>query len=84
MWGSDYPHHEGTYPFTTEALQRAFAGIDRDDVTMMLASNAAEVYGFDLDVLDAIAAECGPLVDVVAQPLTEVPADATSPAFTRA
>jgi predicted TIM-barrel fold metal-dependent hydrolase len=84
MWGSDYPHHEGTYPYTTEALQKAFAGIDRDDVTMMLATNAAKVYGFDLDALDPIAAECGPPVDVVAQPLTEVPADATSPAFTRA
>ena len=27
---------------------------------MMLSSNAAEVYGFDLDALDPIAAEYGP------------------------
>ena len=26
MWGSDYPHHESTYPHTTEGLRRAFAG----------------------------------------------------------
>ena len=24
MWGSDYPHDEGTYPFTTEALRQVF------------------------------------------------------------
>ena len=25
MWGADYPHTEGTYPYTTEALRCAFA-----------------------------------------------------------
>jgi len=28
MWGSDYPHLEGTYPFTAESLRFTFAGID--------------------------------------------------------
>src|SRR5207248_4470938 len=26
MWGADLPHLEGTYPFSQEALQAAFAG----------------------------------------------------------
>lgn len=43
---------------------------------------AAEVYDFDLAVLEPIAAKVGPLVDEVAQPLAEVPADSGSPAFT--
>ena len=30
MWGQDYPHIEGTYPYTTEALRHTFAGIDPD------------------------------------------------------
>ena len=25
MWGADYPHSEGSYPYTTEALRVAFA-----------------------------------------------------------
>ncbi len=25
MWGADYPHSEGSYPYTTEALRAAFA-----------------------------------------------------------
>ena len=29
MWGQDYPHSEGTYPYTTEALRNTFAGVDR-------------------------------------------------------
>src|SRR5207302_1021755 len=28
MWGADYPHSEGSYPYTTEALRAAFAGVD--------------------------------------------------------
>ena len=27
MWGQDYPHVEGTYPYTTEALRNTFAGV---------------------------------------------------------
>ena len=35
MWGSDYPHHEGTHPHTREALRqrdnlRVFARITRE------------------------------------------------------
>ena len=27
MWGSDYPHMEGTFPFSREAMQMTFAGV---------------------------------------------------------
>ena len=27
MWGADYPHSEGSYPYTTEALRAAFADV---------------------------------------------------------
>ena len=30
MWGHDYPHSEGTYPYTTEGLRCAFAGLPPD------------------------------------------------------
>ena len=81
MWGQDYPHVEGTYPFTLEALRNTFAGVPIDEVAAMVGGNAAGVYGFDLDGLAPIAARVGPSVDEVAVPLDEVPADAYSVAF---
>ncbi len=83
MWGSDYPHHESTYPYTRESLRRSFAGTDPEELQRILAGNAAAVYGFDLDVLAPLAAAAGPTVAEVAIPLDAIPADATSPGFHR-
>lgn len=84
MWGSDYPHYESTYPYTREGLRRSFAGTDEAEMRRVLGGNAAAVYGFDLEVLGAMAATAGPTVAELAQPLDAIPADATSPAFFRA
>jgi len=84
MWGSDYPHHEGTYPYSKESLQRAFHEWDEADMRRVLSENAADVYGFDLHKLAPLAAEHGPSVEEVATPLVEIPAKATSPAFFKA
>jgi predicted TIM-barrel fold metal-dependent hydrolase len=81
MWGSDYPHIEGTYPYTTEALRHTFAAIDVTEVAPMLGLNAAGVYGFDLDRLGPLAAKVGPLVEEVAVPLETIPSDSRSIAF---
>ncbi|QMU80188.1 amidohydrolase [Streptacidiphilus sp. PB12-B1b] len=81
MWGSDYPHDEGTWPHTTEALRTAYAGLPYREVAAMAGGNAATVYGFDLPALDALAATVGPLVAEVAEPLESPPPGATSPAF---
>ena len=45
------------------------------------ATNAAQVYGFDLDRLDAIAARVGPTVAEIAEPLAAFPADSTCNTF---
>jgi len=68
MWGSDYPHDEGTYPDTTKSLRRAFREIPQEETRKMLAGNAAALYGFDLDKLAPLAAEHGPLVEDVHRP----------------
>ena len=81
MWGSDYPHSEGTFPFSEEGIRKTFAGVDRSEVEAMLGGTAAEVYGFDLARLEPLAAEYGPEVDVVAAGLDAVPEGATSLAF---
>jgi predicted TIM-barrel fold metal-dependent hydrolase len=85
MWGSDYPHHESTYPYTREGLRRTFADTGEAELRKILAGNAAELYGFDLERLGALAAEVGPTVAEVAVPLADgdLPSDSASPAFTR-
>jgi predicted TIM-barrel fold metal-dependent hydrolase len=84
MWGSDYPHKEASSPYSREAIALAFAGVPRDEVQMMLAGNAASLYGFDLDMLRPIADRIGPRVVDVAAGLAPrvVPRDANMcPAF---
>jgi predicted TIM-barrel fold metal-dependent hydrolase len=82
MWGSDYPHHEGSYPYSLEALRLTFAGVDSVEVQAMVGGNAAALYGFDLDALAPVAARVGPRVADVAQPLDAIPPDAERcPAF---
>ena len=49
----------------------------------MTGGNAARVYGFDLGLLDPIAARVGPTVEEIAEPLTDIPPGATSPAFAK-
>jgi hypothetical protein len=71
--GSDYPHDEGTYPFTREHLRQLFHDSDPQELQQILAGSAAELYGFDLDALAPLAAKVGPTVAELAQPLTELP-----------
>jgi predicted TIM-barrel fold metal-dependent hydrolase len=81
MWGSDYPHAEGTNPYTLEALRWTFGGLPENDVAAVLGTNAARVYGFDMELLGKVAAEVGPPVAAVAERLDTAPADALSGAF---
>jgi predicted TIM-barrel fold metal-dependent hydrolase len=83
MWGSDYPHHESTYPYTTAGLRRAFADWDPAEIRQVTSENVARVYGFDTASLAPIGSRVGPTVDEVAVTLDTVPADSASPAFTR-
>lgn len=45
MWGSDYPHTEGTFPYSREAIARDFAGVPEGLVYKIVAGNAAALYG---------------------------------------
>jgi predicted TIM-barrel fold metal-dependent hydrolase len=83
MWGADYPHSEGTYPYTTEALRAAFAPCPPDETRAMLETTAAAVYGFDLPALRVIGDRIGPTIDDVRVPLdpADYPTDSTCNAF---
>ena len=73
MFGNDYPHPEGAYPFTREVLRQTFHDWEPAAVRRVLAETPAALYGFDLDVLAAEAARVGPAVEEIATPLTELP-----------
>jgi predicted TIM-barrel fold metal-dependent hydrolase len=62
MWGSDYPHPEGTWPASMERTKELFAGIPQDEIRMMIGGNAGRAYGFDMEKMTAVAARIGPEV----------------------
>lgn len=45
MWGSDYPHTEGTFPRSREQIAQDFAGIPEAEVYKIVAGNTAQLYG---------------------------------------
>ncbi|MCA9531735.1 MAG: amidohydrolase [Myxococcales bacterium] len=62
MWGTDFPHPEGSWPHTREKMVRYMAGIPEDELTRMLSTNAIACYGLegDADALNALASQIGP------------------------
>lgn len=46
MWSNDYPHHEGTWPHSAEAIERDMQGLTDEERALVLGLNAAEMFGF--------------------------------------
>ena len=61
MWGSDYPHPEGTWPHTKRRIHDTFSEVPEEEVRAMLGGTAAKLYGFDVDALAVHAERVGPL-----------------------
>ena len=51
MWGSDYPHDEGTFPHSREVIARTFEDLPEAETRKIVAENAAGLYGFRLSGL---------------------------------
>jgi predicted TIM-barrel fold metal-dependent hydrolase len=60
MWGSDYPHPEGTWPHTDALRVEAMTGVPEAERSAMLGGNAATFYGFDIQALAPLVARIGP------------------------
>ena len=60
LWGTDYPHPEGTWPKTDEKIGDAFVGLPVDDIETMLGRNTLEWFGFDEEKLRPIVDRIGP------------------------
>ncbi len=77
LWGNDYPHYEGTFPYNLESLRLTFTDISDRDRRLLLGENAAALYNFDLEALKPLAAQYGPTpaqLDV-ALPREDIPRD---------
>ena len=46
MWGSDYPHSEGTWPESRQYLERQLDGVSAATADKVLFDNAARLYRF--------------------------------------
>ncbi len=53
LWGSDYPHEEGTYPRSREVVRRLAASLDEPKAAGVFRTNAARLFRFDNQVLSA-------------------------------
>ena len=78
MWGNDYPHDEGTYPFTREHLRQLFTETPEADLRRILGENAADFYDFDMAALAPLGAQFGPTVEELRVPLDGLPENANS------
>ena len=65
MWGSDYPHLEGTWPNTMKALNETFALYPEQEIRDILGLNAAKAYGFDVAALTPVADRIGPTLSAI-------------------
>ena len=60
LWGNDYPHYEGTFPYNLESLRLTFGQMPDARRRKVLGLNAAKLYNFDLEKLKPRAAKVGP------------------------
>jgi predicted TIM-barrel fold metal-dependent hydrolase len=85
LWGSDYPHPEGSWqyprtddevPMTHLHLRDTFAAIPRDRAAAMIGGNAIRVYGLDAEKLRGVADRINSLTfEELAIPFDDEPED---------
>lgn len=75
LFGTDYPHHEGTWPNTREWIKAAFEGVPEEEARLILGENAMSFYGLDRIALAAIAERVGPTPEEVLVPHHDVDQD---------
>jgi predicted TIM-barrel fold metal-dependent hydrolase len=46
MWANDYPHHEGTWPHSAQAIERTMGHLGESARARILGLNAARLFGF--------------------------------------
>ncbi len=75
MWGTDYPHLEGTTTVHRQAIQHVLGGLPEEDIRRIAGQNAIDLWGFDAGLLQSVADRVGPTVEDLSTqlPLQEIP-----------
>jgi predicted TIM-barrel fold metal-dependent hydrolase len=60
MWGSDYPHPEGSWPDTRDEMTAALRGLPEPEIAAILGGNAVRFYDLDAEKLAPLVARIGP------------------------
>lgn len=47
MWANDYPHHEGSWPHSAEAIERQMGHLSETSRANILGLNAARLFALD-------------------------------------
>ena len=55
MWANDYPHHEGTWPHSAEAIERTMSGLGEQQRAKILGLNAARLFNLEVPAEQRIA-----------------------------
>jgi predicted TIM-barrel fold metal-dependent hydrolase len=48
LWANDFPHHEGSWPHSAQAIERIFGNLREDTRAKILGLNAARFFGFEV------------------------------------
>ena len=48
LWANDYPHHEGTWPHSAEAIERTMGHLSDEARARVLGLNAARLFRFSV------------------------------------
>lgn len=68
LWANDFPHHEGSWPYSAQAIERTMSGLDDAERAKILGLNSARIFKVDipqrfLDHADAAAANAAAVAD---------------------
>jgi len=48
LWANDFPHHEGTWPYSAAAIERMMDHLDDGERAKILGLNTARIFGFEV------------------------------------
>jgi predicted TIM-barrel fold metal-dependent hydrolase len=71
LWGSDFPHMEGTYPWSVLSLRMMLEGITPEVSRRVIGANLIDVFQLDQIALQQVANRIGPTTDELETPLAE-------------
>jgi predicted TIM-barrel fold metal-dependent hydrolase len=48
LWANDFPHHEGSWPYSAQAIERTMGGLTDEERAKILGLNAARIFKVDI------------------------------------